>query len=277
VGNQPRGLFLGVGGIGGGVPAADEGGLERGRQLRQLRDRQGEAAAILLPETVGATGEEHPVAGGNPVGEGVGQTGEEVASRQVVVETLRHLVHAIQDHQAAAVGQLLAEHLRGEAAGPGGRQPARQRIFQLLAGPGAVAGEAGRLAGPLAQAAEERKAIVQGVGQYLLEAVGGPHRVGRDAATGHGQGEPATEGGLAGPRGARHVQRMLAEAVEEEVVAVFPDREWDWLRDRARLIDGDGRHIDLAEADVVGLLRVQAEEVHALAGAAQPGEIVGAD
>ena len=72
---QSAGFFCRLGRVGGGVPAADEGVLQRAGQFRQFRHRQIDPAAVVIAQSIGPTGQQHPVAALQPLGQRVGQPG----------------------------------------------------------------------------------------------------------------------------------------------------------------------------------------------------------
>ena len=158
-----------------------------------------------------------------PVRQGVGQAGDEVAPGQMAAgEGLRHFVHAVQDQKATAVRELLPEHRRRQPARTGVVQPAGEALLQLGAGPVALAGEALLAAGPFPQPAQQGKPSTQGVRQRFPESFRGGDGMVRERPARRQQGQPAAEGGLAGTGGAGDIEGFFSQTVQKQGVALFP-------------------------------------------------------
>ena len=289
MGQQPVGLCQCVGRIDGIEPAAHEKLLERIRQLGQLSQGQIQTSQVFRLQAVRPAGEEQPVAGPAPGRQGIGKAGEQVAPGQVVAPAFGHFVYAIENEQAAPGLELGAEHRAREPAGlhivvltgPGLVEPAGETRHQLLAGPPAVAGEELRMARPVPQADQQGqppdKRIRQGLGEARV--VDGDPPVRRHLPFGHAQRQPTAEGGFAGTRGTKHVERATAKVVEEEhLLPKHVERGVDNIDVLVVPLHAGHRHrrhVDVAEPEVAALLQIQPEEFHAVALAAQPVEVGG--
>jgi hypothetical protein len=181
---------------------------------------------------------------------------------------LRDFVHSVQDQKEIPLRERLPEHRPGEPARRGVVQPAgEEALVQLGAGPVALAGEALLAAGPIPQPAQERKPAAQRIRQRLPEFLRGRDGMVRERPARRQQGQPAAEGGLAGTGGAGDVEGIFSQAVQKQGVTLLAER---FRLAGSGLPGGDGRDVDLAEADVLAVLEVQPQKLDAFATTPEP-------
>ncbi len=267
-------------------PAGDKQVLQRLRQRFQRCLRQAEPAQTVFVEAVGAAGQQHPVAGLQPYGQRIGETGQQKVARIDLGTRAgvrdRHFVEAVEQQEGGPGPQMGKEVLAGQvglpATGPptlpasppapvdegcGGRGRRRCPRGSRAAAPAAAAGRAGSSAtsrrippAPERGARDPRK-------QCSAAPPSGRRSICRRR---RGLERKATPHRAAAAAGSVFVPAACSLVLATEL-PVEEQRHALALRRRQR------RHIDVAERQRLPLLPLLAEQIDVGTFDAQPVEV----